>query len=98
MIVQKLIEIIETPDFDVRARPRLSGVDDRRPDFARTGFQASLVRALAIRRQVPFSYAVITVAVPDNVWLPAAATLKAVIDAVVQARVLTDAGAYSLHA
>jgi hypothetical protein len=81
---------VRAPEFEVLPRPRLAGDDRRRPDAARTSFQSAVARSFINKPKEPCSASVVTVHVPCSETLPAAATLKASIDATVSAGVLRN--------
>lgn len=82
--------IIDSSKFVVRARPRLEGTDNRRPDASKTSFQDRLIRSVVDVPHEPFTSCSVTVDVPDDDHLPMVATLKSVLDSLQQAKVVDD--------
>lgn len=82
--------VIDAPEFVVRARPGLTGTDDRWRDAAQAAFQGRLIRSYVDKPALPFECCEVTVDVPDIDDLPAAATLKSVLDTLKPAGLVID--------
>ncbi|MDA3936334.1 MAG: hypothetical protein PF636_05645 [Actinomycetota bacterium] len=81
---------IEASDFEVRARPRIDGLNRRRPDFSVSSFQDAIIRSFVDRPDEPIEFSAVSASVPNDDCLPLVTTLKAILDAAQKARVINN--------